>query len=324
MAENKTNVPQEIDLVELFQKIGTTFINWGKGILRAIFFLISFGFKNWSYIGGFAILGGLIGFGYGSISKPFYASEMIAQPNGITSMDMVSYINDLTPLCETKNYVAIKNALELRDTTIEKIKSIQAYHYVDVNLDGYGDYIDYKGEYNAKDTTTQIIRNRFVVGVEMYDNYSFNDVKRGIYKYIHKNEYLTRLNDIRKQELSDLIANTGYEIQKLDSLQNFEYFEESKITATRQQQSQLTFLTEKDKPLYYQNKLSLLNNKQKYEKELAMATDPITVIKDFTALSKEENPRGKMAILATFYSGIFAFFVLLLKNLAPKIIDKLD
>ena len=55
----------------------------------------------------FAVIGMIIGYILFSNSRRFYSSELVAQPNGITNADMISYINDLNQLCKEKNYVQL-------------------------------------------------------------------------------------------------------------------------------------------------------------------------------------------------------------------------
>ncbi len=49
-------------------------------------------------------------------------------------------------------------------------------------------------------------------------------LKKDLFNYIRKNPYIQKLNQIRKEELKELIGQTKHEISKLDSLQDEEYF----------------------------------------------------------------------------------------------------
>ncbi len=292
MTNNNSNQPaSEIDLIELFQRM------W-NGIKKIHFLII------------FAIIGGAIGLLLYSSTKRYYSSYMIAQANGITSADMINYINDLHDLCVKNNVNALAYDLQMPDSTARKIKDIQAFYIIDANNDGIGDYTDFKNTYNPKDTTQHRLEDRIHVTVEVYENTVFEKVKNGLFRYMRKNPYIIKLNEIRKKELQELIAQTEYEIAKLDSLQNTDYFK--KCEEIPVQQSQMLFLAEKEPTMYYRDKLGLMNHKQEYQKELELATDAFTVIKDFTSLAVAENPRGKYLIRYSIFVLIGGYLILLM------------
>ena len=312
MSDNKKTV-QEIDLLELFnlicRKIKKNLVN----LLRVILFLIFFGIKRVHFIILFMLGGMAIGLFFYSQTHRFYSSDLIAQPNGISSIDMVDYIDDLSLLCKKGNKQAMSLSLSLPDSVIDKIKNIEAFHYIDVNNDNIGDFIDFANSFDAKDTTKKIISNRIYLKVDVFDNQIFDAVRTGIFYYISSNPYLLKLNELRKKELNELIIQTKKEIIKIDSLQNVEYFNTNNELTTSNE-SQLMFLSEKDKRMYYHDKLRLLKDKQGYEKELELSTAPITVIKDFTHLAVEENPRSGYINKYGFYFGILGYILLLLFN----------
>ena len=309
----------EIDLLELFQKIGIGIKNLFLGIVKGILFLIVFGIKRIHFLILFAIAGGIIGLVLYNSTKRYYSSYMIAQANGITSSDMINYINDLHELCVKRNVQALAFDLQMPDSTARKIKDIQAFYIIDANKDGIGDYVDFKNSYNPKDTTQQRMIDRLHLIVEVYENTVFEKVKNGLFRYMRKNSYIIKLNEIRKQELQELIAQTEYEIAKLDSLQNTDYFiKNNEIPAQR---SEMMFLAEKEPTMYYRDKLSLMFKKQQYQKELELATDAFTVIKDFTSLAVAENPRGKYLIRYGFISVFLGFCLLLILYNRKRIIS---
>lgn len=289
----------EIDLMALFQKIYYKIRKLILGFFRWIVLFIIFIFKNIHFLMIAAIIGGLVGFGFYKISKRYYSSYLVARTNGISNIDMISYLNDLSKLCEENNYSSLANLLDIPDSISQKIKNIQAFWFVDVNDDNIGDYVDFQDTYNAMDTTQQRIMDRFHLKVELYDNSVFPPFKIGLYNYIKRNPYLKELNMIRQANLKELISATEKEIDKIDSLQNLEYYRIYQKPLTRSQ-SQITFMTEKQTQLYYRDKFELISNKQFYEQELQLGPEPITVIKDFTPLSVAENTKGKYIIRYSF------------------------
>jgi len=229
--------------------------------------------------------GGLIGWLFFMKSSPYYSSYMIAEANGTNSTDMINYINDLHELCARKNVKALAYNLEVPDSSAAKVKDIQAHYIIDINKDGIGDRVDLKNEFNYGDTTRKIMENRFYVAVEVFDNGTFETVRRGLYNYIGNNPYIINLNEIRKKELGELIAQTDKEINKLDSLQNVDYFQDKEPVRT----SDMMFISEKEKRMYYHDILRLLEDRQEYQKELELSDNTFTIVKDFTSLTLAEK-----------------------------------
>ncbi len=309
---------KEIDLIELFQLIGQGIKKSLVGIFKGILFLIVFGIRRTHFILLFAVTGGLMGLLLFSQTQRFYSSDLIAQPNGISSIDMVDYINDLTSLCKKRNKEALSFSLSLPDSIVDKIKNIEAFHYIDVNDDNIGDFIDFANTFDAKDTTKKIISDRIYLQVDVFDNQVFDAVRSGIFYYISSNPYLLKLNELRKKELNELIIQTKKEIIKIDSLQNVEYFSTNNELAASNE-SRLMFLSEKDKRMYYHDKFRLVKDKQRYEKELELATAPITIIKDFTHLAVEENPKSGYIIKFGLWFGILGYTILLASKYHKKL-----
>jgi len=304
---------KEIDLLELFALIGKGIKNGVINILKAVLYLIIFGIKRAHWLILIVIIGGAIGYFFFSTTQRYYSSDLIAQPNGITAVDMVEYINDLNRFTKKSNSPALANALDLSDSLAKQIKNIEAFHYLDVNRDEMGDIVDFTHSYDPKDTNTVIDNNRIYVQVEVFNNTAFGSVKNGLFSYVAKNPYLIQLNNIRISELKELVLLTEIEINKLDSLQNVDYFKnQSRLEQSKD--SKVMFLSEKDKQLFYRDKMYLTTRKQEYIKELEMATAPLTIIKDFTPLTMEENPRRQYIIKFGFWFGVIGYFAFLILN----------
>lgn len=316
---NTNHETKEIDLLELFNIIGKSIKNAILSIYKTIVFLISFGLKKAHWLALITIAGALIGYLVYLGTDRYYSSALIAQPNGISAIDIVEYINDLNRYTTKNNEIALKQALEITDTVAKKVKNIQAFLYIDLNHDGRGDIIDFKQNYDPKDTTQILINSRFYLKVEVLDNRVFSDVRDGLFIYINKNPYLIKLNQIRKRELEELISSTDREIAKLDSLQNVDYFTDNLDRLTARNQSSLLFLSEKDKQLYYKDKLSLEQQRLRYIKELELSTTPITVLKDFTQLTVEENPKGFYIIRFGYIIGLLGYIFLIVFEYRKKL-----
>ncbi len=307
ISQNHTS--DEIDLYVLFKKIIEKISSALSFLVKILLTIFVFLIRKAIYLFIFTLAGVLIGLWLFSSTERYYSSSLEAQPNGIANGDMINYINDLHELCVGRNISSLSNALGIEDTLAQKIKDIRAYWIIDINKDGTGDYVDSKNEFKLKDTTQRRLNDRFNLSVEVFDLVSLPNVRDGISNYIKKSPYLQKLNEIRKKDLKELIDQTEEEITKLDSLQKVEYFQKTKKPI---RESQVMFLAENPPQLYYRDILSLYSQKQRYEKELDLSIEPITIIKDFTKITKAENPKSLYAIKYGVVFFILGFLVIVL------------
>lgn len=213
-------------------------------------------------------------------------------------------------MCERNNFIGLSEALNITAKNATLIQDIEAFHFIDVNGDWIGDHVDYKRNFNPRDSTTKIVQDRILIKAEVLENNMFRDVRNGLINYINNNEYLMTVNRLRRDELEDQIALSEEEIEKLDSLQNFEYYQD--LTAAGfGRQGQILFLNENPTQLYYQDKELLLRRRLTYQKALELATEPLTIIKDFSALQVEENPVAVYLIKYGLLLGVIGYFYLL-------------
>jgi len=103
----------EIDLYDLFRRIGKTLSKWfkaiGRGILTSIFFLT----RNIIPLALSILLG--IGLSYLMkwSSKPFYKSEITLRSNAVPTSEMIAVLNKLKLLLKEKNIQGIESSLSL-------------------------------------------------------------------------------------------------------------------------------------------------------------------------------------------------------------------
>lgn len=301
----------EIDLLELFSRMGKgikKFSYWIVELIQSFFLLL---IRKSIWILSFSIIGGFVGYFFYSITPRFYSSEMVARSNSMNNNIIVNSINLLNDLFENKNYSALGGYLRTTPKEAEKIKSIEAFYGIDINKDKIADFIDYNQTYNPKDSTQKRLSDIFYLRINVYDETIFSNVRDGIKKYISTNPFILQNNEVRIQQAKNMISEYQSEINKLDSLQKVQYFEVPRIQ--KGGNSQMIVLNEKESKLYHNDILNLYYKKLALEKELILNPDPITIIQDFTQLSKAENPLIKFlktwiivfAILGLLFSLIW-------------------
>ncbi len=275
----------EIDLIEVFQKIGTGIKNLFNWFINLLYNILLFFIRKAILIIIIMII--FLSFGYYKYktSPRFYSSSIEAYSNAISSIDMINYVNNIHELFRTNNTVVLQSKLNVEQEELKKIKNVKAYKVIDLNQDGVSDEIDYFEKYSTADTL--VSENRFVVKVEVFDPAIFPIIQASILSYIDKNKYINELNTVRKKQLNELIVKLDEEINALDSLKKTEYF---KINEKLEPLSgQLLVMNEKETKLYHDQIISLYKQKQDLEQNLELRTEPITIIQDFSALTTIEN-----------------------------------
>lgn len=320
----KTNASDEIDLLELFGKMWRGIkngISWCGNLAKDFFLLL---IRKSLWIAGFGIVGVIVGIIFFSTSPRYYSSEMTAISNALDNNYIISSINLLNDLFRDKNYEIASNYLEIPIREAEKIRSIAAYYGIDVNKDGVVDYVDYNGTYNPKDTSVKRSSSFFFIKLEVYSENIFVPARDGLKKYIYKNNYILENNRIRIAQSENMISSINQEIQKLDSLQKIEYFEVPRTQ--KASTSQMVILNEKEIKLYHEQILGLEREKLKIQRDIAINKDPITVVQDFTPLSRAENPASKYIIKWGLLFAFLGFVTSLLwqfrKSIIKLIVEK--
>jgi len=296
----------EIDLIELFNRMGGGIKRGVLWTYRLILNFLMLIVRKSLWIVAFTIIGLIVAYVLYQVSRRFYSSEMTAISNSINNTYVVGSINLLNDVFKQKNYPIAANYLNIDINRVQEIKSIEAFYTIDINKDGLPDYTDYKWKYNPRDTTKRL-DSYFVIRLEVYDESIFAQVRDGIKNYIYKNKFILDNNNERIRQNKILIETIENEIRKLDSLQKVEYFELPQMQ--RATSNQMVVLNEKDRKLYHDQKLALEREKLRLEKDININSEPITVVQDFTPLSKAENPYTKYAISLGLLFAVLGFVI---------------
>lgn len=296
----------EIDLIELFNRIGRGLKSMFYWIINLIKLFLILLIRKSLWIISFSIIGGVIGYTLYNSTPRIYTSEMVARSNSMNNSVIVNSINLLNNLIG--NPEALSGYLNINHEQAKSIKSIESFYGIDINKDNITDYIDYNNIYNPKDTTQKRLPDIFYLRIRVFDETIFPSVRDGIKAYISNNAYIIKNNLIRKQQANKLIEAYNKEIQKIDSSQKVQYFEVARMQKTSN--SQTLVLNEKENKQQYLNEILLLfTKKQEIEKDMILNPDPITVIQDFTQLSKAVNPLVEFYKLWVSLFAAIGFFI---------------
>jgi hypothetical protein len=329
MSENISNKnvrDDEIDLLDLFRRMGKTLNNWLRALGRAFLLTTVFLFKRWLPLGLSVVAG--IGASYllKTTTASFFTSDMILTPNAVASDEMIPYVNRLHMYCSENNTIALSDALSLNAEHINNIIDISAFWIIDKNRDGIPDIVDYKDNHDVYDTINIRMQNRFDIRVKVKTPQELSMLRTGILSFIGRDSLFQQKNRLRLRQNSDLLTRLNYDILQLDSLQKVKYFEE---TRNRQPQNggQMVFLQEQKTQLIYSDIYGLYTTKQHYESEQTLYKDIVTVLSDFSLPAKRDNGGfyyGKKLIPLFFLITLFILVILANKKKLKEVFNKYE
>jgi hypothetical protein len=308
MPENDLNNQrnEEIDLLDIFKRIGRSlnrfFNSIGRGFLASVVFLL----KNWLPLTLSLIVGTGISFLSKTAFPPVFSGDMVLKTNVVSSAEMISYLNKLHIYCDEGNTGLLASSLSLKPETARQVFDIRAYWVIDRNADGIPDYVDYSNNHSAYDTVDVKMEDRLDIRIKARTPEELTYVRSGIIKFINSDSLFRVRNNVRLQQNQELLTRLSYDIKQLDSLQKVKYFEETRNRIPKTG-GQIVFLQEQKTQLVYSDIYELYSRKQSIDAQQIIYKDIVTLISDITVPFKP--------ITRTFYYGevlIPLFFMLTL------------
>jgi hypothetical protein len=300
ISSNKNIKDDEIDLLDLFRRMGVTINRWAHALGRA--FLISFVFilRRWLPLG--LSIAAAIGVSYlmKSTSTSFFTTDLVFRNNMVlmdkqkirdnsgTSSELISKINKLHTFCLDNNFEALSEALSMTSESVKNISDIGAYWIIDLSRDGIPDFVDYKGNHNVYDTMNIRMQDRLDVRVIINSKQDLNKVRESIIKYIASDSLFQERNRLRLVQNKELLKRLNYDILQLDSLQKVKYFEETRNMKPLSG-GQIVFMQEQKTQLVYTDIYTLYTKKQLLESENDLYKGVVTVLSDFYSPTRRDN-----------------------------------
>lgn len=311
---NSSNKSDEIDLLDLFGRmgrgIGKGLRAFGRGILYTVFFL----FRNWLWLGLSLALGIGISFMIKFNTERQYSSDITFRSNAVQNSDMIAYVNKLHTFCREKNLGELARALSVDSSKVRYIIDIQAFWVVDLGNDEIPDYVDFRNRHNVHDTVNVRMQDRFVVRIKTSVPQELTSIRDGILSFVEKNSFFMQQNEMRLTQNEIIRLRLDYEINQLDSLQKVKYFEEARRLMPKEG-GQMIFLQEQRTQLFHDDIINLFTRRQDIERELTLFADPLTLLSDYTLPARPDNGAlyyGKRLIPIIFFLTII--LLLLINN----------
>jgi hypothetical protein len=303
MSESTTNKnvrDDEIDLLDLFNRIGKTINRWARGLTIAFLRTVVFLLKSWLPLGISIIAGVGISIFLKSTSASFYTSDAVIRNNLIkidektlrdnsgTTVEIISKINKLHTFCAENNLTALSNAVSMKPESVKNISDISAYWIIDQGRDGIPDFVDYKANHSAYDTINLRMQDRLDVRIKINSAQDLNIVRDGIIRFIEDDSLYQQRNRVRLNQNRELLSRLNFDIIQLDSLQKVKYFEETRNMKPGNG-GQIVFMQEQKTQLVYNDIYSLYTRKQNLETERDLYKGIVTVLSDFSLPARREN-----------------------------------
>src|SRR5450759_3359698 len=292
MSENTTNNKNvrddEIDLLDLFRRMGRTLNRWGQALGEAFLITTVFLLRRWLPL-GISIAAGLgVSYLLKTTSASSYTSDMTLRSNAVATSELISYINRLHTFCLEGNSIALSDALSVNPESVDNIIDISAFWIIDQHKDGIPDYIDYKNNHDVYDTTNIRMQDRLDIRVKIKSPQELGLVRNGIVTFIESDSLFQQRNRVRLRQSLELLTRLDYDILQLDSLQKVKYFEE-----TRNMKpgigGQIVFMQEQKTQLVYSDIYSLYSRKQALESDRDLYKGIVTILSEFSLPAKRDN-----------------------------------
>jgi len=336
-ASNNKNVRNdEIDLMDLFRRMGRTLIRWGHALGRALLISLVFMVKRWLPLGLSIALGIGISYLLKNTSASSYTSDMVFRNNLVlidkltfrdnsgTTSEIISKINKLHTFCLENNSMALSEALSMKPESVTYISDISAYWIIDQSRDGIPDFVDYKGNHSPYDTINVRMPDRLDIRVKINSPQDLNLVRDGIIRFIESDSLYQQRNRVRLRQNQDLLARYNYDILQLDSLQKVKYFEETRNIKPNNG-GQMVFLQEQKTQLVYGDIYSLYTKKQLLESERDLYKGIVTVLSDFSLPARRDNGAmyyGRLVIPFLFFLTLLILIILSNRKKLQEIYNK--
>jgi hypothetical protein len=333
---NKNVRDDEIDLLDLFRRMGKTISRWTNTLSIAFLKSVVFLLKRWLPLGLSIIVGVGISYFLKSTSASFYTSDAVIRNNLVkidmktmrdnsgTTDEILSKINKLHTFCAENNLAALSQAILMKPESVKNISDIGAYWIIDQGRDGIPDYVDYKGNHSAYDTINIRMQDRMDIRVKINSPQDLNLVRDGIIKFIEDDSLYQQRNQVRLKQNNDMLVRLKYDIVLLDSLQKVKYFEETRNIKPNTA-GQIIFMQEQKTQLVYDDIHSLYYRKQALESERDLYKGVVTTLSDFSLPARRENGGlyyAKYVVPLSFFITLLLLIILANRKRLSEIYNK--
>lgn len=252
---------KEMDLFDLFEKIGSKCKEWCCEFGNAMLWLIRFKLKNWLVLSVFTIVGFVLAYySYIPENRIKYA-EFRIQVNGTNSFavhDIVKVLNQKVDFDGGNQLLA--QTLGLDQKIVAPVKKIEPFYVIDLNKNKTPDFVDYNVAFE-EDTLSHRIPYFLNIRMEVKGLSDYDVIQKEIVEYLKEDPYLKAEGKERIRVIKDQITVLDDEIAALKNLRDKELlnnkisldFKKSSFIVESSSYSDKIVELEKDKSVLYEN-----------------------------------------------------------------------
>lgn len=315
MSEDTTNRPlrnDEIDLLDLFNRMGRTIRKWMNALGRAVLISVVFMIRKWLPLTISLVIGIILAYFSGKSINEFYRSDLILKNNTVSNAEMMQYLDRLHTYCNKGDYTELSKLMKLPEDVAKEIKDIDAYWIISHKREKIPLYIDYDKKFTVADTANTRMLDRMAVRLFTRTIINQDEVRDGIISFINSDSLLQQKNRLRLRQNKELLERLYIDIAELDSLQKLKYFEETKNTQS-QKATQMIFLQQQNTQLIYNDIYNLYARRQELEAQRDLYPDIITILDDFSlpeAQIQNDFLSGKNIVISFFLVTLIILAIL--------------
>lgn len=333
MENQQQKTSDEIDLGQLFIKIGVFFKSIGIAIIRFLALLRNTPLQNKTFFAVLIFLGGALGFVYSTVlKKKFYDSSMILSSEYLNKRIVDNSIDKLNLLADEETAKGLAKVLNISDSLAKNIVKFEAKPFVSerelIEIEVLKEQLK-SAQVNNKnqEVVNQVIRriqienqHAFEFTVRTYNPTTIKPLQDALVSYFKTNDYIKNRIQINHDNLVAKRDKLQRESNKLDSLKTVIYSNYKTMAEQSRQGSNNVILSDKavTNPIeVYNEDLNLYDQMQAIKRGIFLQPD-FEVIDGFTEFN-EPASASRIKIITT---GMLIGFVLSYLFVALKRLDK--
>lgn len=311
----------EIDLGQLFAKIGDFFKNIGFGALKLLATLRNVPLNNKVLFITFVGIGGGLGFYYSAfVKKNFYESSMILSSDYLNKRIVDNAIDKMNLLADEPSSEGLAQALQISDTLASTIASLEAKPFVAekelIELEVLKEQLkNVQGNNKNQNVIDQVLRrieienqHAFEFTVRTYSPAAIKPLQNAIVNYFKNNEYIKKRIQINHDLLISKKDKLQRESLKLDSLKEVIYSNYRTMAEQSRQGSNNVILSDKS----VTNPIDIFTQDQTFYGQLQAVQRDIFLQPDFEVVDgfTEFNSPASDGLLKVIVKAMLIAFVL--------------
>lgn len=329
----------EIDLGQLFSKIGDFFGNIGLGFMRFLALLRKIPLENKAAFALIIAASIVIGITYSNfLDKKYYESTMILSSNYLNKRLVDNTIDKLNLLASEPTKKGLARVLNIPDTLANNILGFTARPFIAeqdlIELEVLKEQLK-NAQTNAKNEQVieQVVkrieienRHAFEISVRTLNPTVIADLQTALVNFFRNNEYIKRRIEVNKSNLLEKKQKLTNDLEKLDSLKFIIYDNYKTMAAQGRQGSNNVILSDKavtDPVEIYNQDLNLYNQLQEINEDLYLQKD-FEIVDGFTEFSEPSSASTLKVIVICILVGIVVAYLLVALYSFNKYLENLS